>query len=346
MTSKLRKIASFLLLFFVFFTPQIQAHEVYVLDKHEIASLTNSQPLNLLTTIKAFGAEFTAAALFGISLVIFIFVISTSKKLESLLDPILFRLKPLAPIITQVTLGTAMIASGHYGAFFGIELPISEILPQYPLISPITILIGFMILVGVYARIAALMVLILYLFLFSQYQFYMLNYLIYLGEAITLVLWGSNYQLIKHLPTPQIKFRFRKELKHWHHYKFMLLRISFGISLIYSAFYAKFLHGQLALATVEKFSLTSYFPFEALFIVLGAFIIENIIGLFLLLGIEVRFTSIFLFIFLVLSLLFFKESVWPHFMLLGTATAMGLHGYDKYTLEGFFFKKGKREPVL
>ena len=35
-----------------------------------------------------------------------------------------------------------------------------------------------------------------------------------------------------------------------------------------------------------------------------------------------------------------------YFLLNGIPTAFIMHGYDKYSIEGYFFKRGKREPVL
>jgi hypothetical protein len=44
--------------------------------------------------------------------------------------------------------------------------------------------------------------------------------------------------------------------------------------------------------------------------------------------------------------MYFQELIWPHGILFGLAIALFLHGYDRYSLEGFFLKKGKREPVF
>jgi uncharacterized membrane protein YphA (DoxX/SURF4 family) len=126
---------------------------------------------------------------------------------------------------------------------------------------------------------------------------------------------------------------------------FFVFRLFFGVSLVYSSLYAKFFHSNLALATINEYHLTDIFPFPPMFFLLGALLIEIMIGAFFIIGFEVRFTSIFFMIFLILSLLYFKEDVWPHFILIGTNLAIFLHGYDKYTLERFMLKK-KGEPVL
>ena len=131
-----------------------------------------------------------------------------------------------------------------------------------------------------------------------------------------------------------------------HKYKFLLLRVTFGASLVYASLYAKYSHGALALETVHKYGLTQYFPFDPIFLVLGAMIIEVLLGLFFLLGFEVRFASLFFLTFLVISIQFFGEAVWPHIILIGTALATFTHGYDRYTLTARFTDRSDLEPVL
>ncbi len=79
---------------------------------------------------------------------------------------------------------------------------------------------------------------------------------------------------------------------------------------------------------------------------LGAAIIELLIGTFFILGIEIRFTALFVLFWLSLSLSYFGEAVWPHIVLIGIPVAFIFYGYDKYSLEGRFFKRRGREPVL
>src|SRR3989338_2370258 len=104
---------------------------------------------------------------------------------------------------------------------------------------------------------------------------------------------------------------------------FPILRICFGVSLIYASLYAKVLHNNLALQVASlplaghEYSLAQYLGFEPQFLVLGAAIVEILIGLFFVLGIEIRFTSLFLLFWLSLSLLYFSDTVSPHIILIG-----------------------------
>ncbi len=88
------------------------------------------------------------------------------------------------------------------------------------------------------------------------------------------------------------------------------------------------------------------FHFEPLFIVLGACIVELLIGAFFIFGIEIRHTVLFFLFWLFLSLLYFGEAVWPHLVLVGVLLSLFCHGYDKLSLEGYYFKRDKREPVF
>jgi uncharacterized membrane protein YphA (DoxX/SURF4 family) len=116
-----------------------------------------------------------------------------------------------------------------------------------------------------------------------------------------------------------------------------------------ASIYAKVIYGTLALTVVEKYDLTSYWLFSSFspeFLVLGAAIVEFLCGLLIALGIEIRHTAAFLAFWLVLSLAYFQEMVWPHIILFGLGGAFLLYGYDTYSLEGHYFKHGEREKVL
>ena len=178
----------------------------------------------------------------------------------------------------------------------------------------------------------------------------MLTYTNYLGEIAVLLLVGAHRVSVEHsIDTARPRFwaLFTDHLyAWWSKYSFLILRVSFGISLIYASFYAKFLHSNLAYTVAIKYDLMQYFPFDPSFLVLGAAIVEMLLGIFFILGIEIRFTAIFLNVFLILSLLYFGEVVWPHIILFGIPAAFFMYGYDKYSIEGYFFKEGDREPVF
>lgn len=324
-------------------TPDALAHEMYVLDNEEINQALAAPIWDFATAVQENLGQFVAAGLVTLVVVVMVFFLSISKPIELFVDPLLFRIKRYAPTITQITLGLALLASGWNGAAFGIEMPFSEAFGSYAfLMQVIFILLGAAMLGGLYPRLAGVVAIVVFIPLLFTYGVYMLNYGIYFGEALTMALFGGGYTLLTIRPW---SFE-RRILAHVYKYKFLLVRLSFGVSLLYAAVYAKYIHGALALETVAKYHLTQGLPFEPTFFVLGALIIEVLLGLFFLVGFEIRFASIFFLIFLILSVGYFGEAVWPHIVLVGTALAMFTHGYDKYTLTALISKRKDLEPVL
>jgi len=316
-----------ILLVVIFFTPFLaSAHEVYVLSPAEIQIALHTPSVPFLTVLHENLKLFSFWAFLGILAVVSIFLLSIMRIMEKTFDPFFLKTKKWGPIISRITVGVSFLAAAYYQASYGPELPLRAAYGSYtPIITVILIIIGILIITDIYVEIAAFIALLLYAFAVYKHGWYMLTYVNYLGEIILLLTIGF------------------KKLKP---YGFLILRVFFGIALIYTSFYAKILYSNLALMTVTKYSLTRYLHFEPHFLVLGAACVEILIGTFFILGIEIRATAIFLLFWLAQSLLFFGEVVWPHIILIGIPIAFFFYGYDKYSIEGYFFKKGNTEPVL
>ncbi len=327
------------------------AHEVYVLPKDVIAHDLTMPPLQVFDIITAHTGQFFFWMFICMWAIFTILAISISKPIERHISPLLDRLKPYAPLVARLTLGVAITASGYFGALFGPELPLADFLHPVSAHAATILLIvcGTLITAGLFTRISAAILMLFYLMMWQHYGTYMLTYLNYFGEmTITLIVGNATFALDKyfhHLYPHMIHNIVAWLEKH----SFLLLRVAFGSSLIYASMYAKLIHAQLAIDTVTRYNLTNYFPFDPGFIVLGAFCIELLLGLFFVFGIEVRFASLFLLFWLTLSLLYFGEAVWPHIILAGAAIAIFMHGYDKYTLQFGLMRmryKGMHEPTL
>lgn len=332
-----------------FIAPVASAHEVYVLSPDKVA-LLESQPAVPFFDIVFSNLSDTLiwGSIIGF-LIISVFLISISATLENKFDGTLIKLKHFAPFISRVTIGLAFMFCAYEATMFGPELPFSEMFYGWSFFAQIVFaILGVMMIFGIYTRTAGLLSLGLFGIGLYHYGFYMVTYTNYLAEMLVLILIGSHKFSVTPLHTPW--WRITKLLnyltKEYGEFAFMILRIGFGVSLIYASVYAKIIHNQLALAVVNDFNLVSVFGFTPEFIVLGAAIIEILLGLFIILGIEIRFNAIVLNIFLTLSLIYFGEAVWPHIILIGLPIAFFCYGYDKYSLEGYFFKKGNREPIF
>ncbi len=341
-----------LIIFASLFAPALAlAHEVYVLQPGVISRDLMMQPLQVFSIITAHTGSFFFWAFICAWTIFTIFSISLSKGLERRLDPMLSMLKKYAPLAARLTLGIAITASGYFGAMFGPELPLAGFLSatEAHLVQVILIATGTLITAGLLTRISAGLLMMFYISMWFHYGSYMLTYINYFGEMVLVLIAGNATFALDRYVHHLYPHTIHRLVSWMEHHAFAILRAAFGISLIFASVYAKFLHAQLAIDTVTTYHLTDYFPFEPSFIVLGAFCIELLLGLFFLFGIEIRFASLFLLFWLSLSLLYFGEAVWPHVILAGTAIAIFMHGYDKYTLELSLMRrryKNMKEPVL
>ncbi len=321
------------------------AHEAYVLHHSTFTRLVAKQSPNPLTAIVGNEYQFIFWGFIVFLVVVSIFCISLFHKYELTMLPLYRRLRKYAQPLARITLGACLLTGAYFGGVFGPELSLFDIGGPFDwLLKYILYISGALILVGFYPRFGALVALGVYGLAIVQEGSYMLTYTNYLGEIVlTMILGGGALSFSKNkLPKSKVLHRIIKKVEP---YSFLILRVGFGVAVMFAAFYAKFLHSNLALQTIQDFQLTNYFHFDPLFIVLGAFILESILGLFIIFGIELRWTSLFFLFWLGLSLMYFGESVWPHLVLLGLNLVVLFHGYDRYTVECFLFKRHRRELV-
>ncbi|MCA9363764.1 hypothetical protein KC727_00910 [Candidatus Kaiserbacteria bacterium] len=340
----------FLFVLFSFVPNLAFAHEVYVLPEDVREAALQAPSFSFLEVIQANLTDFLLWGFVAFLVVFLVFFASISRFLEHKLDPFLAKLPPYAPVASRIAIGASFLASAYYGALFGPELPLDDTFGAFsPLVTGLLVVVGIMTMLGVYARIATLGALMLFIAEITTHGWYMLTYLNYAGELVLIGLLGAHHLAFHHkghdaARAPHWFLRLKTVLAP---YAFLILRIAFGVSLIFASLYAKVFHNELALAvTTEYPDLLTFFGFEAHFLVLGAAIIEILIGLFFILGVEIRFTALFMLFWLSLSLWYFGEAVWPHLILIGIPIAFIFYGYDRYSLEGYFFKKNGREPVL
>ncbi len=333
-----------------FFIPFIaRAHEVYVLTPGEIQTGLTRAPFDEIAVAFSNISEFVFWAFIAVLAVLCVFFISISRFLENRLEPLFERIKKYAAPIARMTVGISFLAAAYYQASYGPELPLQATFGPYSLlVTAVLSLIGVFIVFGIYARASAVVAVALFSIAVWYHGMYMLTYTNYLGEIIVLLILGTHDGAAPRA----LKSVFDRAAAAFAPYAFLVLRVCFGISLLYASFYAKILHNNLALQVAElplaghAQSLSQVFGLEPHFLVLGAAIVEIVIALFFILGIEIRFTSFFLLFWLSLSLWWFGEVVWPHVILIGIPIAFICWGYDAYSLEGWLFKKGAREPVL
>lgn len=339
------------LLIFVSFGHLASAHEVYVLDQATIDEALKQPPLEVFSIIYSESARFFFWTFLTILILFFVGFVSISKNLEKWLDPTLLSLRKYAPLIGRITLGLSVIYSAYFAALFGPELPMTLFLPEI-YILPFRIFLaiaGLSILFGLATRLFSTLMILIYFGMVLKFSFYMLTYLNYFGEMVIALAWGSKMYSLDSFFKSYLPAIFNSTVILAEEYAFLILRLGFGVSLIFAALYAKLIHAQLAIYTVVQYHLTDYFHFSPSFIVLGALAVELLLGTLFILGIEVRFAAMFLIVFLSMSLVYFGEAVWPHIILAGGAFTIFAYGYGRFTLERRYLdshhRKGE-EPVF
>lgn len=338
----------------VLFAPLIaSAHEVYVLDKATIMNDILSASPNPFAFISSHQYQFFFWGFIVFLVVTTVFFISMTRRFEEWCYPFLQRMKRWAPLVARVTLGACLIASGYNSALYGPEIPIDSLVgASYGIFIELGLYItGALIVIGLFTRLAAFVSMVLFAIGIYAYGAYMFTYANYMGEMLVVFLlgggtWSVDSMLAKRNSAWEFEAASSGRFKRIEPYAFLALRVLFGVSIAFAAFYAKYLHSNLAVDLITKYHLTDFFHFEPLFIVLGACIIEILIGVFFALGFEIRHTSLFFMFWIMLSLLYFGESVWPHLILVGVNISLFMYGYDKFTVQGRFFSRGKYEPVL
>lgn len=324
----------------------VSAHEVYVLDRGTIEQSMAAVSPNPFSIIGAHGYEFAFWGLFAALVVSTVFAISVTRRVEDFFRPYLVRLKSFAPLVGRLTLGLALVGAAQGSALFGPELPLSSFGAWEPLLKGALYGAGGLIVLGLFTRGAVLAGLAVFIAGIFAHGFYMLTYADYFGLLLYVGILGGGPLAFSLGKRPAASFaKARRFFMSLEPYAYSALRALFGAGVFYAAFYAKFLHSELALQTVLAYHLTVYFPFDPLFIVLGAFIIESLAGLFFIFGFELRHTALFLLFWLTLSFLYFGEAVWPHLILFGINIVIIMRGYDRYSV-GSLFARGRFEPVL
>jgi uncharacterized membrane protein YphA (DoxX/SURF4 family) len=323
----------------------VRAHEVYVLPIETIAQAVASESPNPFTAYAGNEQSFYLWGVIAIIVTLTIFFASTFRAVEARAMPLFARLKRYAHLLVRLTIGASLIVFAATASLYGQELPFPMLFGSLvPIMHVLTLLLGVGIIVGFQTRVAALLALALYVYAAMRIDLYALTYLQHAAAYVFLVIAGGGPFTIDH--RFHLGWHARKRLERYLPYAFPILRVGLGASIMFAAFYAKFLHTNLALAVVERYPISSILPFDPLFIVLGAFIIEFLAGLMLALGIEIRWTVLFLVFWLTLAHFTLPEAPWVHLSLYGIGLAIFCHGYDRFTIEGRFFKSRGMEPML
>ncbi len=238
----------------------------------------------------------------------------------------------------RIAIAVAFFYSAVSNSFLGPELKAS-LLPFSHVLQIIFFAISIMIATGFLTELAALAGVIMYTLSLFVYGPYILTYLNYFGELLVLLMFGMRtFSVDKYLFGPLKRFQ------HLQNYRTVIVRIFYGLALIYAAITVKLLHPDLTIAVVNTWNLTQFhwlFPSDPLLITFGAGVVESVIGLFIIFGFEMRLTVLISLFYITLSLFYFRELVWPHLLLYGISFNL-LVEPEIFTLDHLMFESHRK----
>jgi hypothetical protein len=245
----------------------------------------------------------------------------------------------LGPHFVRVTIAIAFLFSAMSNTFLGPELR-GSMFPYPHLLQICLFAISAMIAFGLFTELAAILGIIIFLYAFKIFGSYMFTYLNYLGELFVLLLFGLRvFSLDKYLFGPLRRFRsFEK-------YETLMVRVLYGLALVYAAINVKLLHPDLTIDVVNTWHLNQFhwlFPSDPVLITFGAGMVEMLIGLFIIFGFEMRLAVVVSLFYITLSLFYFRELVWPHLLLYGISFSL-LVQPEVFTLDHILLKEHREK---
>lgn len=316
------------------------AHEAYVIPPQtfwdEMSRPFVSPDFGALNAGENLGITLiiVSAVFFGLLLNYFFRKSSFGQKFHQFFERFVF----LGPHFVRFALAAALFFSAYTNTFLGPELPL-DLFPFAILIRIILFVASFMIAFGFLTEMAALLALGIFILTGIVMGPYMVSYANYFGELLVLLLFGMRVFSIDTYIFGKLK-HFRDLEK----YETLIVRGFYGLGLIYAAITVKLLHPDLTLFVVNHYNLTQFswlFPSDPMLVVLGAGIVEIVIGLFIIIGFEMRMTVLISLFYITLSLLFFGEQVWPHLILYGISLSL-LVQPERFTIDHLLFKHHRK----
>lgn len=334
---KLKQIFFGILLTLAFLPSLAFAHENYVLTKPEISADLAVTGINVFSPLKdPADLPVAVAVALGSLIAIALYFWFQNSLAGRILDAWLKRLEPFGHIVLRTALALSLLASAQFNVFLGPEIPLTSI-PFAFILKPALYILGTLMLLGLWSEFTGAASLIILLLATWVYKDYMATYFNYLGEFLALLLFGSRtFSLDK------LIYKTKEWAEKKHDWEIFLIRVTYGVSIMYPAITYKLIHPEVIIDIVNRYHLTQFhwlFPHDPLLISLGSGLAQIAVGLCLIFGFETRLNTLVTFILMMLSVLFFKETVWPHFILLALALYLMINNGGKIGLDDWLHKK-------
>lgn len=322
----------------------VSAHEAYVLPQpffwSELSKPFSLQALQALYNPENVRLTFIIAGctLLGLLLNFFFRRSRTGERVSRSFE----KFAPYGPLFVRAAIAAAFFYSALSWSFLGPELPLMH-MPFAHVLRVILFAASVMIALGFLTELAAFAALIVFCIGFKIFGLYVATYLNYLGEILVLLFFGMRKWSVDGL-----LFGSLKRFPVFREYGTSIVRVFYGLALMYAAVTVKFLHPALTVEVVNHWNLTQFhwlFPHDPLLVTLGAGIVECVIGFFILVGFEMRLTILVSLFYITLSLLYFRELVWPHLMLYGISFNL-LFEPELYTVDNLLFGRSRKKKLV
>ncbi len=241
----------------------------------------------------------------------------------------------LIPWMLRLTLGIVLIGAGTDGFL------ISPVISASALEGFLQILTGFLLLSGFFLTPATLLAALLFTGMIFRDPTSIIGTLNVAALIVLLFLKGN--------PCPGIDDIFRipvfTGLKKYNFISPLILRVGLGVCFISLALYEKILNPHIAQEVVLRYGLESIIPVSAAAWVLGAGLVECILGLLLVVGFQTRLVSAVSFLVLSLSFFFFKEEVYSHITLFGALSILFVSGAGRVSIDAILAKRYRGKDI-
>lgn len=314
-------------------TTQSYAHEAYVLTHQEFTQgLAVNSPHPLGPLFDPAYSKVSAIITVCIAFAYILIILWSATPIAAFLDTRIKKAKVIGPLIIRIAISASFFYAAQANAVLGPELSLQHI-PGGMFIRLVLFTIALMVFFGVFVEVAALIGLLIFLYMSKFYGLYMITYVNYLGELLVLFLFGSRFlSFDRYVFGKKLWFRKLEKLREL---EVPVVRVLYGIALIFAGWTIKFQHQELSVMVYNQYHLKDFFHASAEFIAAGAGLSEIAIGLFILLGFAMRFTVLISLFFITLSILYFREMLWPHFMLYGISFSLLINSADKFTIDRY-----------
>lgn len=332
----MKKLLFFLLLITLALPQQALAHEAYVLTRDQFQQgllQATRDPLAPLLNPSMIGIFLCIGAVVALAYIFSFFL--AAMPFTQIFDKVIRKAKAIGPLTIRIAISASFFYAAMFNSMLGPELSLI-IVPFGQLIRFILFALSLMVFFGFFTELAALIGLLLFFSAATIFGWYMVTYANYFGELLVLLFFGSRFFSIDLFLFG--KHAWNKTLEKLRNLEIPIVRILYGITLIYAGWTIKFAHQNLSISVYNQYHLINFFHAPAAFIAAGAGLAEICIGVFIVLGFGQRLTILISLIFITLSLLYFREMLWPHLMLYGISFSLFINSSDQFTLDRYIVK--------